>query len=513
MSRVGDLLADRYRLRRKLGSGSLGVVWKAIDQRLQRPVAIKQLSSQSDLDPAAAEEATQRVMDDGRNAAQLQHPNAVSVYDVELDNGVPLLVMEYFPARSLAAVLEDGPLTPDKAAEVGEQVAGALAAAHEAGIVHGDVKPANILIADDGTVKIGDFGIATAAGDTGSGTPGYLSPEVASGRQPAPSSDVFSLGATLYAAVEGTPPLGNNAEPRHAGELTPVLMAMLAEDATIRPTALQVHHAAQAVVAQQPALVAAGAATEVLPRVNDAGTVPVRPVAGSGATQFDMRHAPAPADASGPLRSRRWIYVAGAVLLAALVGLLLTQLTDSAEPSAPPTAETPGNGNSSGPLSAAQLEQVVSEYYGLLPGEPDRAWERLGPALQEQGAFRFRGNWAGVGNLTVLTAPRVTGDNTVQVEIELALRDGMTVVELHEFGIINANGSALINSDTVLRRDRRSPPPPTTTAPTEAGEPTATDGDATTAEQPTTEVENPRRGHRGHDRDDHPGKGPGDEQD
>src|SRR5919198_210300 len=155
-------------------------------------------------------------MREGRIAARLQHQHAISVYDVAEDEGQPVLVMEYLPSTSLAAMMsEHGPLPPREVARVGAQVASALGAAHAAGVVHRDIKPGNILLGDDGTVKITDFGISRATDDvtvtkTGliAGTPAYLAPEVAVGRDPAPPSDVFSLGSTLYAAVEGEPPFG-----------------------------------------------------------------------------------------------------------------------------------------------------------------------------------------------------------------------------------------------------------------------------------------------------------------
>src|SRR5918997_1517884 len=145
----------------------MGVVWRAHDLRLDRTVALKELLMQPGLAEVDAQTASARAMREGRIAARLQHPHAICVYDVALDTGssgagdreVPWLVMEYLPSRSLAAVLdEQGTLAPYEAARVGRQVATALAAAHEAGIVHRDVKPGNVLLSQDGTVKITDFG-------------------------------------------------------------------------------------------------------------------------------------------------------------------------------------------------------------------------------------------------------------------------------------------------------------------------------------------------------------------
>lgn len=161
MSQVGELLADRYRLESELGSGAMGVVWLATDERLQRRVAVKQLISQTALDPARSEQARERAMREGRIAGRLHHPNVVAVHDVIEHDDLPVLVMEYLPSRSLADVLvEEGEQPVERVAEIGAQAAGALAAAHGAGIVHRDVKPANVLLGQDGSVKITEIGRA-----------------------------------------------------------------------------------------------------------------------------------------------------------------------------------------------------------------------------------------------------------------------------------------------------------------------------------------------------------------
>ena len=239
----------------------MGVVWLARDEMLHREVAVKQLTVPAGLGEATAGEARARAMREARIAARLHHPNAISVFDVVTEDGELWLVMEYLPSRSLAEALAGELLAPAEAARVGSQVAAALAAAHELGIVHRDVKPGNILLGDKGTVKLADFGIARVTGGatvtrTGvlTGTPAYLAPEVARGEAPEPPSDLFSLGATLYAAVEGAPPFGRGenylavlhrvvageyAPPRQAGPLAGVLERLLAVDPRIRPTAAE----------------------------------------------------------------------------------------------------------------------------------------------------------------------------------------------------------------------------------------------------------------------------------
>ncbi|SFO11091.1 Serine/threonine protein kinase [Geodermatophilus obscurus] len=261
------LVAGRYRLGPRLGSGSMGAVWLGRDELLGREVAVKQVLLPAGTDPAVAEQQRRRAMREGRIAARLTHPHAISVYDVALEDGVPWLVMEYLPSRSLAEVLhQDGVLLPDQVAQVGAQLADALVAVHAAGIVHRDVKPGNVLVGRgprvEGLVKITDFGIAHASGDvtltqTGqiTGTPAFLAPEVAQGSEMTPASDVFSLGATLYTCLEGQPPFGmdDNAlrllhrvaagdvrPPRRAGSLQRPLERMLDADPARRPAMTEV---------------------------------------------------------------------------------------------------------------------------------------------------------------------------------------------------------------------------------------------------------------------------------
>jgi serine/threonine protein kinase len=260
VSDEGRLVAGRYRLVHRIGTGAMGVVWQARDERLNRVVAVKQVLLQTGLSQDEVEEALERVQREGRIAAKLHHPNAVTVFDVVDDDDAPWLVMEYVPNQSLSAAMKErGALPPLEVAAIGAQIAAALAAAHAAGIVHRDIKPGNILLADNGSVKITDFGISRASDDvtvtkTGliAGTPAYLAPEVAYGKDPTPPTDIFSLGSTLYAAVEGEPPFGLSENtlgllhavaagrinpPRLAGPLTPVLLALLATEAEDRPTA------------------------------------------------------------------------------------------------------------------------------------------------------------------------------------------------------------------------------------------------------------------------------------
>lgn len=249
------IVVGRYELIEPLGRGGMGAVWLARDRLLGRDVALKEVSPPPGVDPVPL---YARVMREARSAARLDHPGIVTVHDVVEEDGRPWIVMRYVRARSLDRVLaEDGPLSPAEAAVLGLQVLEALRVAHAAGVVHRDVKPANVMM-EDGRAVLADFGIASLAGDPeltrdGAllGSPMYLSPEQAR-RQPATfMSDLWSLGATLYAAVEGRPPFARSDvigvlaavlteepdPPRRAGPLTPVLEGLLRKDpdARMRP--------------------------------------------------------------------------------------------------------------------------------------------------------------------------------------------------------------------------------------------------------------------------------------
>ena len=499
MSQVGELLADRYRLQRQLGSGAMGVVWLATDERLQRRVAVKQLITQTALDPTRGQQARERAMREGRIAGRLHHPNVVAVHDVIEHDDLPVLVMEYLPSQSLAGVVDaEGPLQVERAAGIGAQAAAALAAAHEAGIVHRDVKPANVLLGDDGSVKITDFGISLAVGDvsvteTGllNGTPAYLAPEIARGNAPTAASDVFSLGATLYAALEARPPFGADTEnslavlhevaagqvspPQRAGALEPVLAQMMRAEPEQRPTAPQAVEVLRAVAAGQPVaateavpfddrtrpIAAAGVATAGVATGGAAtggaapdGAATVEVGAAGGGTRVDQGAAGHQGAADHSVepgsrrRSRKPLALLGAVVAAAAVvlALLLVPQRDSAAPSAPK-------------IAPADLQKVVSEYYALLPQHPKIAWTKLGPGMRSQGQSGYEGSWKSVRSVSVVEPPRATG-NTVHVGIELHRRDGSTSREVHDLGMLANPRNPLINSDALVRSETTAAPPP-----------------------------------------------------
>ncbi len=208
------LVAGRYRLESVLGRGAMGTVWAATDEVLQRRVAIKRVTLPPGLPVGEAAQLWQRALREARAVAALSSRYIITVFDVLTVDGEPVIVMELLPSRSLAEVLREvGRLTDGRAGTVGVAVGSALLAAHAAGVTHRDVKPANVLIGDDGRVKLTDFGIARNAGEptmTGTGlilgSAAYLAPEIAKGAAVGPGSDTWSLGGLLFACVEGVPP-------------------------------------------------------------------------------------------------------------------------------------------------------------------------------------------------------------------------------------------------------------------------------------------------------------------
>ncbi|HVQ93715.1 MAG TPA: serine/threonine-protein kinase, partial [Mycobacteriales bacterium] len=275
-SLTGLLLAGRYRLVSPLATGGMGTVWRAHDDLLDRPVAVKELTLPPELDGPDQDTLRARTMREARSAARLRHPSIITIYDVVEQGGRPWIVMELVASRSLSQVLgERRLLSVREAAGIGLHVLGALTAAHTAGILHRDVKPGNVLLADDGRVVLTDFGIATLAGDvtltrTGQllGSPAYIAPERARGARPGPAADLWSLGAMLFAAVEGQPPfqrdgalqtitatiMDETPEPRHAGPIRDVIVGLLIKDPARRLTAAGARSMLQRAVAGPPRL-------------------------------------------------------------------------------------------------------------------------------------------------------------------------------------------------------------------------------------------------------------------
>lgn len=259
------MLANRYRLETELGRGGMGTVWRAYDETLRRPVAIKEVRLPPELGQAQRHHLYQRTLREARTAAGLRHPNIVVVHDVVEEDDRPWIVMELVEARTLAEVIRsDGPLSPTRAADIGVQVLAALEAAHAADILHRDIKPSNILVETNGKAVLADFGIAkqggpeavTALTQSGVfiGTPTYAAPECIRGQKAQAASDLWSLGATLYEAVEGQPPFEGVTPmavlaailsepprmPLRAGALRKPILGLLKKDPAERYTAAQV---------------------------------------------------------------------------------------------------------------------------------------------------------------------------------------------------------------------------------------------------------------------------------
>ncbi|MEU9184495.1 serine/threonine-protein kinase [Streptomyces sp. NPDC048484] len=337
------VIAGRYRLLSPLGEGGMGTVWRARDEVLHREVAVKEVRAPGGLPGPDVERMYARLEREAWAAARVSNRNVVTVYDVAMEDGRPWIVMELIRGIALSDLLDaEGPLTPQHTADIGAEVLSALRAAHEAGVLHRDVKPGNVLISNDGRVVLTDFGIATVEGSsaltmTGEviGSPEFLAPERALGRTPGPESDLWSLGVLLYAAVEGNSPFRQNTPlstlravvdeelpaPLRAGPLAPVIEGLLRKDPAERMSAADAE--------QDLRIIAAGGT----PRT---GTAPYSPTVAALPQPAATRPAPVPAytpsapgprqtptattTTSGPAHPRR----AMIVVIAGLAALVLS---------------------------------------------------------------------------------------------------------------------------------------------------------------------------------------------
>lgn len=347
---VGTVLGGRYRVTAVIGRGGMGVVARAVDELLNREVAVKVLRAYTDASAAELADLRARMQREAQAAARIRHTGVVTVHDVTQERGLPVIVMELVDGPSLDGVLaRRGGLEPREAAAIGAEIMSALDAAHRAGVLHRDVKPANVLLEPGGRVVLTDFGIASmdSSGDEALskltrsgelvGSLDYLPPERAQGQEPGPASDIWSLGMTLYACVEGNSPFRRTSvwstlaaivteplpEPRRAGPLAPVLQALMAKDPQNRPTAEQARAMLEQVAAGAAAGLAAAAAgpgafagvppTPTAPAslTPPAGPAPAVPSfgpppgaaaagAGPGAGAFPGPHPPAPYGAHVP---------------------------------------------------------------------------------------------------------------------------------------------------------------------------------------------------------------------
>ncbi|MFC8079175.1 serine/threonine-protein kinase [Streptomyces sp. NPDC057307] len=272
---VGRLLGGRYRLVSRLGHGGMGTVWLAHDEVVDRDVAVKEPRVPEHLSEHERDTVHRRMRREASSAARIDHPAVVTMHDVVVEDSKPWIVMELVRGQSLADRLQEGTLDPREAARIGLDVLNALNAAHEAGVLHRDVKPDNVLLGRGDRVVLSDFGIAQVEGqqgltETGAfvGSPEFISPERVLGQRPGPESDLWSLGVVLYAAVEGMSPYRRSnipatlqavlsAEPqmpaRGSGAFGTVVMQLLRKDPAARPTAAEVRAVLES-VARPPQL-------------------------------------------------------------------------------------------------------------------------------------------------------------------------------------------------------------------------------------------------------------------
>ncbi|MET7704567.1 protein kinase [Micromonospora sp. NPDC005413] len=358
------LIAGRYRLLDLVGTGGMGRVWLARDEMLHRDVAVKEVVPPSWLAEAERAELRLRTLREARTAARLNHPNVVRIYDVVHDRESPWIVMEYVRSRSVQQIIgAEGPLSPQRTARIGLAVLAALRAAHTAGVLHRDVKPHNVLVADDGRVVLTDFGLATFDGGEGAmtgpgtvlGSPQFVAPERAREGVSDPRTDMWSLGATLYATVEGKSPYARSSamatlsalatEPpdpmRRAGPLRPVLTGLLQRDPWRRLTAAEAEPLLSSAAAD-PSQPAAPTRSSAVAAVLDAGRAvaphpeapPVDPAPPNGQP------------ASRPGRRRRLIALGGAATALLVAGGITLALVDR------PDERTPPSGSGGGALTA-----------------------------------------------------------------------------------------------------------------------------------------------------------------
>ena len=384
-------VAGRYLLRDALGKGGMGTVWRATDDVLKRQVAVKEVKLPPVLSSEDNDAMRKRVMREAQTAARLSHPGAVTVFDVVQEDGHTFIVMELVDAPSLNdLVKENGPLTPQRVAEIGLDVLSALEAAHARGITHRDVKPGNVMIPSDGRAKLADFGIAAVKGDpkltaTGLilGSPSFMAPEQASKDIAGPESDLWALGATLYYAVEGVAPFDRGQaiptltavvhdEPRpmeRAGALAPVLNAVLVKEPEARPDPVRLRRLLEDVLdggaASTSAATAAAAAPAAATMVED------EPVAPTERQREAARVHSRPALRPQPEPDRKpWLVWLGAlVLLALLAAFIIPNLTGSEDPGTDEQATRDRNGQNRNSQAAGNDRQDTSEDPSLTESE------------------------------------------------------------------------------------------------------------------------------------------------
>ncbi|MBB5857357.1 serine/threonine-protein kinase [Amycolatopsis umgeniensis] len=455
-------LADRFDLIEPVGGGSMGTVWRARDDNLERTVAVKELLLPHGQGEQKADEAKNRALREARIAARLVHPHAITVFGVIDEQDRPWIIMEYLPSISLADKLREGPMEVDDVIRLAIQLCSALAAAHRAGIVHRDIKPGNVLLGDDDTVKITDFGISRAMGDvqltaTGeiSGTPAFLAPEVARGEDATSASDVFSLGATLYTALEGGTPYGTAENPIallyrassgeitppvKSGILTPLLTRLLDVRPDSRPTMTETERELRALAAGEPTTLVA---EEPPPKARKGmliGVIAAFLVLAAAAALVVVltRGEDTPTDAAPPPASQSQA--------------VTPPPTTSAEPpppsSAPPSSSPPPATSSSAPPPVAQTPgEALSAYYALIPGNLQAGFATLTDNFKRsknQSFERYSNFWKPYSAVTVSNVSE--SGTTVTATLTYVRVGGGTTTEKATFGMVQQDGRYLIDS-------------------------------------------------------------------
>ncbi|MEU1574683.1 serine/threonine-protein kinase [Streptomyces collinus] len=447
------VIAGRYRLLAPLGEGGMGTVWRARDEVLHREVAVKEVRAPSGLAGDDVQRMYARLEREAWAAARVANHNVVTVYDVATDDNRPWIVMELVRGLSLAEVLDaEGPMTPQRAAHVGAEVLSALRAAHEAGVLHRDVKPANVLISNDGRIVLTDFGIAMVEGSsaltmTGEviGSPEFLAPERALGRTPGPESDLWSLGVLLYAAVEGISPFRHDTPlstlraivdeelppPYRAGPLAPVIEGLLRKDPEQRLPPERAEQDLRAVAAggsPGPDLTRAVAFPPTVAGHPEPAPTPPMPFPGSSAASGPT----ATTAATGPDRDRKAgrVLVAGVIALALAVGGLTYALLNNGGGS---DGKDQGAGDSTPTAAESPPENTATEKSS--PSPPPSESKESSPPPPQSVRVALEGrrtDYAGTCPPPNAQAPEFTATLTVgrlpaEVSYRWVTRDGQVL--------------------------------------------------------------------------------------
>ena len=478
-----EIIAGRYVVLRAVGRGGMGTVWLCRDDLLGREVAVKQVG----VLPGESVPDLARALREARSSAALNHRHVVAVFDAVEEEDHIWLVMEYVPGETLSQLIaREGRLDPERVAAIGAQVADGLAAAHVRGTVHRDVKPGNVLVSGD-VAKISDFGIARTDGDAQltrsgllMGTPLYFSPELARGAEPSPAGDVWALGATLYAAVEGAPPVADRGNaiatiaaiadtrpprPEHAGFLTDAIGRMLDPDPVSRWSMADASHALGRLheLHRPPGTLA----------TPSGGMHPV-----TAATVVPSPDTPAVEAPEQRRRRSRWPALAGALvvlLFAGIAGAVLLSRGDNGTPAAthpgsskhssssptattsaraeptptataPPPSSTPAGSSSAAAPTSGDAAQTVASYYTLLPGDPGEAWQLLGSDARAQagGYDRYLGFWRTIDDVTI---GDVSADGDVVTAELTYTSSGGQENETRQFQVAKTDAGWLITED------------------------------------------------------------------